>query len=367
MKTIVKAAAFILFAAMLFSLAACTASHGSEPADPTQEAVVPNTDEPVTEAPTEEPTAEPTEDGFDQEGEDEDPIPIPTKDPDFHEKIVQRDRRVKDALEAVGETPLSDCAVKVMSVVPNSPNGPFYEYTTENGEKVINSAPFVFSVDGSKIYINDSYMTPDHYSMFVYDMTDGSTSRIETEWDTTIAMIVADGIMYRPDSARDVKTGETVTFDSPLFEDDGHLKDLFMTGYGGSIRLFLYGYESNISGVHPNTLYTLDGTDHTWSEGETIDWDNGIFSAGQISGILPNGNYCFILHFLDEEQITCSERRIVLTDSDGNLLAYTDMPYTMDEISASDYAENLIATPDGQIYYMACLKDEVAVWRIDLN
>ena len=66
-------------------------------------------------------------------------------------------------------------------------------------------------------------------------------------------------------------------------------------------------------------------------------------------------------------QTEYSERRIVLTDSDGNLLAYTGMPYAMDEIGASDYAENLIATPDGQIYYMACLKDEVAVWRIDLN
>ena len=370
MKNLFKITALVLFAAMLLSLAACTDPHQPAVSDPTQEAGLPDNTEPVTEAPTAEPTAEPaaeaTEDGYDPEGEMEDPIT--TNDPDAAEKQMEWSRRVKETLNALGETPLSSCAVKIASFVPNSPNGPYYEYIkTENGEDELNFASHWLSVDGSKLYINDRFR---ERTLFVFDTETGTASRIGYEQYVGLPtqMIVIGGRMFTHDGADDLETGETINFTSPLTSSDINSDTWFMTAYDGIVRMYVQSDRSkaNEDGSCPSVIYTLNAEENEWSEGETVAWNNELFSSESVTGILPNGNYCLLQHLIDDEGFW-SERRIVLADSEGNPLAYTEMPYSLDEIHASDYSEGLIAAPDGYIYYIACLADEVAVWRIDLN
>ncbi len=55
------------------------------------------------------------------------------------------------------------------------------------------------------------------------------------------------------------------------------------------------------------------------------------------------------------------------TDESGKLLSYTQLPYTAAELNTSDSGPGICYAPDGSIYLMVCMLDEIAVWRINLD
>lgn len=361
----------IMVLAMLVSFAACDPAVQPSGSESVPGSALPDDAEITAEAaanePSEAPTAAPTTDSTADSTELVEETPYETEVP----SIIPHYELLEEALASLQETPFDKCAEKVMSAVPNSSEGPCYSYiANEKGEDEFESAPKDFSVDGSKIYVNDMWTAQDNmHSIFVYDMSTGSAARVDLGLGggpaETASIIVVDGILYTLCGYEDLNTGKTFKTASCLSSAQNMAGNWFMTAYDGGLHLFLRS-DPEDGDAQSSYIYTLDKQANAWGERETWNAMNKPFPSGAVNGVFSNGNCCFLLD-CSSEAGAADRLCIALTDKDGGILAYTFVPYSTEELSATDSANALIAAPDGSIYYMACLKDETAVWKIDLN
>ena len=361
MNKLLRLASFVLIAAMLFAFAACTEASKPAAADPTQEAAAPVGTETADGDPTEatEPTAAPSEDGYDPDGENE--PPTTTNDPNAAAKYEEEYRLLKEAFAAVQATDFETCAEKVMSLAPNSP-GPVCTIEEGNGYRYFTSAPSVLFVDSGKIYISD--LDPQG-GLFVYDMTSGAAARAANVSNPLgRPMAVVDGKLYTSHSVEDLSGGVIAEFDPCVSESAETNGFCFMSAYDGTVRMYIWEPQSGPGSY----TCTFDAAQNKWSDMEAFGPLSVPFGLEwvQLHGFGPDGSCCQIV-WPDENGEPNANPCIVHTDESGKLLSYTQLPYTAAELNTSDSGPGICYAPDGSIYLMVCMLDEIAVWRINLD
>lgn len=303
-----------------------------------------------TAAPTEAPTAAPTAAPTETPDPTEAPAPVITWAPLGDTPYSQR---LTEALSKAEMTPFEDCGEKVMALAPDDP-GPYYWYDPLFG-------PTRFSVFDNKIYISDGGNAPsgfDPFTVFVFDMNDGSASRILLNANKPygyMSMVVSDGIVYSSSSAEDLTSRDEAHFDEGLSSD----------GTDGSSGTFMTAWDENISIFNQGEFSILDTESYTWSEFSRIEAAiNAPLPGSDLVGIFPDGTLCFYAEGSAGGHITAY---VIHTDREQNMIAWTELPYDVLELEPTGYSAEVIAAQDGYVYAMACFENEVAVWKIDLH
>ena len=177
-------------------------------------------------------------------------------------------------------------------------------------------------------------------------------------------MIAFNGLIYTSHSILDPTTGESTALERCVTAEQEIFGGCFMTTFDGRIN-FIVGVDEERNEAKKAYIATLDTEKNEWSAMELFCEFQTPLSGLYLKGVFPDGTLLFELERKDASK-KGQETLLVHTDKEGNLIAYTALPYYAKELEYAGQSTGAIVAADGSVYYMACLEEEFVIYRINL-